>query len=263
MEALAREFGWSEITFVSTSRQTPRVRIWTPYGELPFAGHPTVGTAVVLAAEGIIEPGWATLQLGVGTIAVEVSLHANGGEAMMVQAVPEFGQVVEDRTRLAVALGLQVHDLVDDLPVQMVTTGLKHLLVPLRSLDALQRVQPSPALGDITMPLTGLPWAYVFTAETPDSTATVRARLVAPGMEDAATGSAAGPLGGYLVRYGLHHAGDVEIEQGIEMGRPSRIRVSVPVEGGELGPVRVSGAVRIWGRGDVDETILQSPMLEA
>lgn len=270
MRALAIEFGWSEITFVSPGANVPRVRIWTPYGELPFAGHPTIGTAVVLASEGMIEPGWATIELGVGAIAVEVILSRTGGEATMVQGVPEFGSVFEDRGKLAEALGLQEDDLADDLPAQMVSTGLKHFMVPLRSLDALGRARPGAALDDITVPLTGLPWAYLFTSETPGSTAAVRTRLLAPGMEDAATGSAAGPLGGYLVRYGLHRSGDLEIEQGIEMGRPSSIRVSIPVESGEIGPIRVAGEVRIWGHGTVEDPALNwnrlagaSPMLEA
>ncbi len=263
MRALAIEFGWSEITFVSGGIAGPRIRIWTPYGELPFAGHPTIGTVVVLASEGIIEPGWATIELGVGPIAVEVAPGKAGGEATMVQGVPQFGPVFEDRETLAGALGLQESDLVDDLPAQVVSTGLKHFLVPLRSLDALGRARLVPSLEDITSPLTGLPWAYLFTAETPGSTAAVRARLLAPGMEDAATGSAAGPLGGYLVRYGLHRSGDLEIEQGIEMGRPSVVRVSVPVESGEIGPIRVSGEVRIWGHGTVEDPALASPMLEA
>lgn len=263
MRALAVEFGWSEITFVSGEAGAPHVRIWTPYGELPFAGHPTIGTAVVLASKGIIEPGWATVELGVGAVAVDVTLSRTGGEATMVQGVPEFGPVFEDRGKLARALGLDEGDLADGVPAQMVTTGLRHFLVPLRSLDALDRAQAAPELEDITTPLTGLPWAYLFTSQTPESTAAVRARLLAPGMEDAATGSAAGPLGGYLVRYGLHRSGDLEIEQGIEMGRPSRIRVSAPVESGEIGPIRVSGEVWLWGHGTVDDKALVSPMLEA
>lgn len=263
MRALAIEFGWSEITFVSGRGRAPRIRIWTPYGELPFAGHPTIGTAVVLAAEGIIEPGWVTMELGIGAIAVEVTRSPAGGEATMVQGVPEFGPIFEDRDALAAVLGLHESDLADDLPAQRVSTGLKHFLVPLRSLGALQRARAEPNLKDITDPLTGLPWAYLFSVETPGSTAAARARLLAPGMEDAATGSAAGPLGGYLVRYGLHRWGDLEIEQGIEMGRPSSIRVSVPVRSGEIGPIRVSGEVRIWGEGTVDDRVLSSPMLEA
>lgn len=270
MRALAIEFGWSEITFVSPRARRPCVRIWTPHGELPFAGHPTIGTAVVLASEGFIEPGWTTIELGVGAIAVEVTPSQTGGEATMVQGVPEFGSVFDDRGKLAAALGLQESDLADDLPAQLVSTGLKHFMVPLRSLDALGRARPGPALDDITVPLTGWPWAYLFTSETPGSRAAVRARLLAPGMEDAATGSAAGPLAAYLVRYGLHRSGELEIEQGIEMGRPSSIRVSAPVESGEIGPIRVSGEVWIWGHGTVEDSVLDwnrpagtSPMLEA
>jgi PhzF family phenazine biosynthesis protein len=142
-----------------------------------------------------------------------------------------------------------VQDLVPELPAQVVSTGLDHFLVPIRSRQALARARPTPDLPAITARL-GVRWAYLFSSDTPDTTG-VRARLLAPGAEDAATGSAAGPLGAYLVRYGVHRPGLIEVEQGIEMGRPSRIEVEVPVTGGELGPVRVSGEVRIWGEGTI------------
>ncbi len=82
--------------------------------------------------------------------------------------------------------------------------------------------------------------------------AAARARLLGPGWEDPATGSAAGPLGAYLVHYGLHRPGMIEVEQGIEMGRPSRILVDVSRVSGEIGPVKVTGDVRIWGRGELE-----------
>jgi trans-2,3-dihydro-3-hydroxyanthranilate isomerase len=251
MLALAREFGWSEITFVvSRGDCPPRVRIWTPQAELPFAGHPTVGTAVVLAVEGWIPPQGGTLELGIGAVEVEVEeCQPTGGRAMMTQRAPNFGAEYSDRARLARAFGLDEADLADGLPAQVVSTGLDQFLVPLRSLDALQRASAQSTLAPEVLEAAGGRWAYFFTVETPASNAAARARLLGVGKEDPATGSAAGPLGAYLVRYGLHRAGELEIEQGIEMGRPSRIRVDVPLEGGEIGPVRVSGQVHIWGRG--------------
>jgi trans-2,3-dihydro-3-hydroxyanthranilate isomerase len=251
MFAVAREFGWSEVTFVQWhSDASPRVRIWTPSGELPFAGHPTVGTAVVLASLGRIPLGKSTVQLGIGPIVVDVTrAEADGGSATMTQLAPTFGPIFEDRGRLAKSLGLDEADLAPDLPAQVVSTGLRRLLVPVRSLDALARVRPDPDLYPPLPGEIGARWAYVFTTETPGSMAAARSRLLTPGSEDAATGSAAGPLGAYLVHYGLHRPGAFEIEQGIEMGRPSRILVDVPREDGEIGPVHVSGDVCIWGHG--------------
>jgi trans-2,3-dihydro-3-hydroxyanthranilate isomerase len=256
MALIAREFGWSEITFVLPGEQPGdhRVRIWTPVGELPFAGHPTIGTAVVMATAGHLPPGLNTLILGIGPVEVDVTLDGwTAGSATMTQRAPEFGAIVEDRAALAGRLGLSDSDLVPELPAQVVSTGLAHLVVPLRSLDALGRARPredTPAApiadGDVR-------WAYLFTTETPDSSAAARARLVAPGLEDAATGSAAGPLGAYLVRYGVHRPGVLDIEQGVEMGRPSRLQVDVPVESGTIGPIRVTGEVRIWGRGQLTD----------
>jgi trans-2,3-dihydro-3-hydroxyanthranilate isomerase len=109
MASLAREFGWSEITFVLPAEGGGpiRVRIWTPQGELPFAGHPVVGTAVVLAAEGLTQPGLTLLELGIGAVAVEVSLTGPaGGTAIMTQQQPAFGRILDDRATLAAAVGL-------------------------------------------------------------------------------------------------------------------------------------------------------------
>jgi trans-2,3-dihydro-3-hydroxyanthranilate isomerase len=251
MALLAREFDWSEITFVIPPEgdRPIRVRIWTPSGELPFAGHPTVGTAVVLAATGRTAPGLALLELGLGPVAVEVTLtDAKSGRATMTQRRPVFGQTVDDRPAVAAALGLAETEIAPDLPVQVVSTGLEHLLVPVRSLAALSSARATGSgLGMLSYDLQD--FMYAFTVDTPGSPAAARARLLGSRGEDPATGSAAGPLGAYLVRYGLHRAGAMDIEQGIEMGRPSRIQVDVPTEAGEIGPVRVTGEVRIWGTG--------------
>ncbi len=251
MFALAGEFGWSEITFVSLQGAgSLRVRIWTPRGELPFAGHPTVGTAVVLAAGGYIEVGRHVFELGIGPVEVEVAeVGPSGGRASMTQRAPEFKDTFDDPARLAAALGLLDEDLAPGLPAQIVSTGLDHFMVPLTSLAALGRARCHNDLLPKVLSEIGARSAYVFAVETPRSTAVARARLLGVDYEDAATGSAAGPLGAYLVQYGLRRAGEMEIEQGIEMGRPSRIWVDVPSEGHIIGPVRVSGSVHIWATG--------------
>ncbi len=265
MFSLAREFGWSEITFVTQDQdgQPPRVRIWTPQGELPFAGHPTIGTAVVLAATGRTDVGWSMLLLGIGPVAVEVTAASSaGGHATMTQRTPEIGALFEDRARLAQALGLQEEDLVAELPARIVSTGLPHFMVPVRSLEALSRARAVPNLLPQVTTEVGARWAYLFCTDTPGSAAVARTRLLGVGMDDPATGSAAGPLGAYLVHYGLHRGGTMDIEQGIELGRPSRISVEVPVEAGEIGPVRVSGRVHIWAQGSLQDGALLSSKLE-
>jgi trans-2,3-dihydro-3-hydroxyanthranilate isomerase len=252
MADLAREFAWSEVTFVlPQSGSMPRVRIWTPYGELPFAGHPVVGTAVVLAVEGLLEDG-AGLELGIGRVEVRVTdVTSTGGRATMVQRAPIFGAILEDRGRVAAALSLQEDELAPELELQIVSTGADHLMVPLRTSESLARARAIPELLPAVLREAGVRWAYLFTVDTPQSNAAARARLLGVGLEDAATGSAAGPLGAYLVEYGLHRAGMLDIEQGVEMGRPSRISVDVPLQGHVIGPVSVTGTVRIWGRGSV------------
>lgn len=254
MLAVAREFGWSEVTFVQSRGEDrpPLVRIWTPHGELPFAGHPTIGTAIVLAASGVIDVGWNVLELGLGPIAVEVtSCSPAGGSATMVQQAPRFEAVLSDRIRAAAALGLDTSDLVAELPVEVVSTGSRHLMVPVATIEALSRAQPEPGIFPAMTAGLGVRWAYVFCTDTPGTAAAARARLLQVGREDPATGSAAGALAAYLVRYGIHQAGELDIEQGVEIQRPSRIIAHVPLEDGEIGPVRVSGNVHIWGEGTV------------
>jgi PhzF family phenazine biosynthesis protein len=229
------------------------VRIWTPYGELPFGGHPTIGTAVVLAAEGLLPVEAGGLELSIGRFDVQVSgITGAGGHATMMQRAPVFGAILKDRGRVAAALSLQDEDLAPELESQIVSTGADHLMVPIRTTEALTRARPVPRLLPAVLQEVGARRAYLFTVDTPQSNAAARARLLAVGFEDAGTGGAAGPLGAYLVQYGLHRAGTLDIEQGIEMGRPSRISVDVPLHGHVIGPVSVTGAVRIWGRGAVE-----------
>jgi trans-2,3-dihydro-3-hydroxyanthranilate isomerase len=257
MHCLAREFAWSEITFVlPRPGNIPRVRIWAPSGELPFAGHPVVGTAVVLAAQGLLESENEGIELGIGRVDVGVAdvSHA-GGSATMVQRAPTFGAILEDRAGLAAALSLQEEDLVPGLESQIVSTGSSHLMVPVRSTAALTKARAVDDLLAAVLRDVGVRNAYLFTVDTPDTNAAARARLLSFGAEDAATGSAAGSLGAYLVRYGLHRSGTLDIEQGVDIGRPSRISVDVPLRGHIIGPVSVSGTVRIWGHGSVEVAV--------
>lgn len=244
MQAIAREFNFSETTFVLPSTRPGcdlRVRIFTPLIELPMAGHPTVGTTVVLHREGRIGRR-ATLELGVGPTPVELD---GRGHAWMTQQPPEFGPEPPDRAELAAALGLGTADLVADLPAQVVSTGNPFLLVPVVSIAALGRARPDHARWDpVSALLPQHPAAYLFVPAEGD---TVRTRLFSPTLtsEDPATGSAAGPLGAYAAR----HLGRTSllVEQGVEIGRRSFITVDASGE-----RPRVGGPAVIVAAGELD-----------
>ncbi|MCX6022600.1 MAG: PhzF family phenazine biosynthesis protein, partial [Chloroflexi bacterium] len=252
MAALAREFGWSEVTFVepaSGSGAAARVRIWTPTGELPFAGHPTVGTTVALARRGLLPAsGHGVLELGIGPTPVEVlELDAQGGRARMIQQRPRFGSPLTARSAIAAAFGLAPDDLNPDLAPQVVSTGFPFLMVPLRHPALLARLRPDSLLLPALLHETGAHRPYCFALPTDGGP--VRARMLDTDREDAATGSAAGALGAYLVERGVLPFGPVRIAQGEEMGRPGEIFVEVGRDGDGATEVKVSGRVQVWAEG--------------
>jgi trans-2,3-dihydro-3-hydroxyanthranilate isomerase len=222
MQAIAREFNFSETTFVTPSNEPGcdwRVRIFTPVYELPMAGHPTVGTAVVLREEGIVEAR-VVFELGVGPTPVEFGAD---GLAWMTQPEARFLATVGDRALVAAALSLLPDDIRDDLPLQVVSSGNPFLIVPIVSMEALGRMKANMELWDQATASMERGGVYGF-AET--GKGRLRSRMFAPALgvaEDPATGSAAGPVGAYLAR----HLGvtSLLIEQGVEMGRPSVLHV--------------------------------------
>lgn len=258
MQAIAREMNLSETTFVFPSdRATRRVRFFTPNAEIPLAGHPTIGTWWLLAELGQIElPDHGverfTQETGAGVLPVDVySKGGKPGRVVMVQALPEFGQLVANSSELGLALGGQKDTVLSDPQPQVVSTALPQLMVPIRSLAELQRLPSGGAGGKLVSLLRelGTDCAMCYTPETVDSGATVHCRMFAPGLgvpEDPATGSAAGALGSYLVWHNIVRPHDgfgaVMVEQGLEIGRPSRIHVEIAVgNGGEITEVRVGG----------------------
>jgi trans-2,3-dihydro-3-hydroxyanthranilate isomerase len=246
MQVLAREINFSETTFVTHAEgDRYAMRIFTPGQELPFAGHPTIGTAFVLASEGRITSP-ATQVVVAGEYPVEVDLAAC--RASMRQLPPDFGVVFEDRDLAARAAGLAPGDLREDVPMQVVSTGLPHLVVPVRDHATLRTASRDERLvGEVCRATRGESM-YLF-AETADG-ATARMFDWEHGVgEDPATGSAGGPLGAYLARYGLAGMpGSVRIRQGEQVGRPSLIEVEVAPEG-DTWRVEVAGGIRIVGEG--------------
>jgi trans-2,3-dihydro-3-hydroxyanthranilate isomerase len=265
MQELAHEMNFSESTFVMPleSSGARRVRIFTPRREIPMAGHPTVGTTWVLASRGEIalqsSSVDATLLLGIGPVTVTVeSTNGKPDFVWMAHREPEFGAKRDDRERIAEALGITAAAIRDDLPVQSVSTGFPFTLVPLKTIDALARcVSSGSALaalfktGDRMQPI------YMFVANESGEFA-ARSRMFAPHtdaiLEDPATGSAAAPFGAYAATYGLIKPApkaSFVIQQGVEMGRPSEIRVEVARKESGAFAIRIGGRCAIVGEGSM------------
>ncbi len=230
MQALALEMNYSETTFIL--RDTPRnggfdVRIFTPAEELPFAGHPTLGTAYVIQQEVIDQPVEnVTLNLAVGQIPVEISYAGNEpSELWMHQNPPDFG-VVFQPDALAAVLNLRIDDIDTRFPIQDVSTGLPFIIVPLRSKDAVERCKINLDALDALTKKSRAKAIFVFCPETVHSQNNLHARMFAYHfniIEDPATGSANGCLAGYLVKHRYFGTDriDVRVEQGYQVNRPS------------------------------------------
>jgi trans-2,3-dihydro-3-hydroxyanthranilate isomerase len=248
MQAIAREMNLSETVFVqkpTDDRALARLRIFTTKEELKLAGHPVIGTWFLLAQLGVVpaqEGGVHVMQqTGAGVLPVEIRFKDGRPQRVtMTQKQASFKPSKIDKKKLTAALGLFTKDLHSQLEPEFVSTGIFNLMVPLKSRSALANIQMNMVeLSRLLGKQAAL--AYCFTA---GSNHTVHARGMMPWelYEDAATGSAAGSLGAYLVRHGKLGAGHtLHVAQGVEMGRPSDIEVEVTQTGKKLTP-RVSGA---------------------
>ena len=269
MQSIAKEMNFSETTFVvppDDPANDYRVRIFTPASELPIAGHPTVGTSYVLARERMIERdgGEANIVLEEGVGPVPVRVEFKDGEpsfAEMRQPLPSFGPRFEDAAALAEMLSLDARDITDTgLPPEVVACGQPFLYVPLRDLSAIRRIRLRLDVWDRLVGGSEAQNVFVFTREVEHDGSTVHSRMFAPGIgigEDAATGAASGPLGSYLVRHRVFPSdGRAEFisEQGIEMGRPSVIKIRIEHDGPDIRAVRVGGECVFMGEGFLEVT---------
>jgi trans-2,3-dihydro-3-hydroxyanthranilate isomerase len=246
MQAVALEIGFSETTFVTDAAgDRYRMRIFTPHHELPFAGHPTLGTAFVLVSEGKVSSP-AVQEVAAGEFRVEADIE--GGKARVQQHAPIYGPEVGPPDRVAAAAGIEEGDLHPDLPPQVVSTGTATLIVPASSAEAVAAARPQLGMIDGLTTELQTDGLYLF-AITDDG---AKARFFAPGIavdEDPGTGSAAGPLGAYLSARGAGGMpGRLLIRQGEEVRRPCLLEVEVEPEG-ESWRVLVGGGVFVVGSG--------------
>ncbi len=264
MQAVTREMNFSECTYVLPAEAAGtdiRMRIFTPFNEMPMAGHPTIGSTFALAHTGVIKKNAQRFVFGLNIGPTPVALEWADGRlsfGWMTQRPPTFGPIVSQRASCADALGLKAEDLSDTLPVQEVSCGVPYLVVPLRDHQAVDRAVTDSAGFTRLCAACGLDLPiFLFSVGGPSSDDTVYGRMFAPDfgiIEDPATGSAAGPVGCYVVHHGVvtaDPARPIQISQGVAMGRPSRIYVSVDGEPKDITGVKVGGTAVLVGRGEL------------
>ena len=275
MMKIAREMNLSETVFVLKSESDEvlrRLRIFTPAREIPFAGHPIVGTWAALTGEGVVPvpEGGNGLQrifheVGIGVLPVDIEFKdGKPAQVVMTQGTFKIIHEIEDaqeQAEVARALGIAREDLDESLPIQVITTGLSCLVVPIRSLADLRDVRINATMLAEIYTRHGGTGCHAFTRETLEVGASrAHARFFAPAdniPEDPATGSACGALGAYLV----HHGGlslepengryKFVIEQGDFIHRPSRINLDVKGQAGSVEEVKVGGSAVLVARGEV------------
>jgi trans-2,3-dihydro-3-hydroxyanthranilate isomerase len=263
MQAMAREFNLSETVFVLTpkvSAHRAQVRIFTPRAELPFAGHPTIGTAVLLARlDGGAGERELVLEEGIGPVRCVVAPREGGGFARFdVAQEPEEAGPAEDPAAIAAALGLTLDDLGCEkfLPGHW-SAGMPVTFVPVRSLEVVERSRPDPRLWDDAFGPDDPAAVFVFCRQTAEPGHAFHARMFAPSLgvpEDPATGSAVAAFAGLLGRDGGLPDGEHElgIEQGYEMGRPSLIRLGITLQGGKLFAASIGGDAVVVSEGTIE-----------
>lgn len=250
MQRIAREFNFSESTFVlppEDAANTRRVRIFTPFRELPFAGHPNIGTAIALVASGEVDAGILRFEEDAGLVPVRVEQDAAGAlRAELTAPQPPEPGAVFDPAELAPALGLDTADIVTDRhPPQLISAGIAFLCIELRDRAALARSRLTANAAERVTP-SGAVGVLLYTRDAADGF-DLQARMYGVGVgvdEDPATGSAAAALAGLLAL--LDERGEVtlrwRIAQGIEMGRSSLLEASADKRDGKVTAIRVGGA---------------------
>lgn len=256
MQSIAKEMNLSETTFIVPREAAVeqergiRVRIFTVQEELPFAGHPTLGTAFALRGHSGAQQ--IVLELNVGKVPVHFEDHAaEAAFGEMTQIDPTFG-AQHDREAVARATGLRIDDFDDSLPIETVSTGIPFTVTPLKSLTVIQNLHIDSQRAADYLEKTGGKFFYFVTRETVARDARLHARMLSYNGEDPATGSAAGCSAAWMLAHGVAAVDErVLLEQGVEMKRPSRIFVRSSQRDNRIVNVRVGGhAVEIM-RGEI------------
>lgn len=260
MQRIAREFNLSETTFIlppANPKHTAHVRIFTPYSELPFAGHPTLGTTFVLRGDS--QATEFVLEEGAGPVPVRVATAADGNARFWLTTPPiRFGERI-DRQPVAAALGLKPDDLHADVAPEVATAGPPFLFVPVKSRELVDRIElldDRELRGALPNAPAGV-YAFALLDRTEDGTYAAYGRLFAPEQgiaEDPATGSAIGPLTALMMRRGMIPREDglrVLVEQGTKLGRRSLLYALAHVDGADDPRIEVGGSVVPIGRGEL------------
>ncbi len=254
MQKIALEFHFSETTFIlkyKNNEEDWNVRIFTPHNEVPFAGHPTLGTAFIIMKELAVNKKGITLNLKAGKIPV-TSDEGGGGILWMKQLNPEFSRIF-DKNDIAGIINMSPGEIDDEYPIQEVSTGLSIIIIPIKKLSSVKKAVTDihafkSYFGELGRPL------FIFCPETYDKNNQINCRMFADYFgipEDPATGSANGCLAGYLVKYGYFNKSeiDIRVEQGYEIGRPSLLRLKAKKESDETIDVKVGGRVALIAKG--------------
>jgi trans-2,3-dihydro-3-hydroxyanthranilate isomerase len=276
MRAIAREFNYSETVFVlppENPAHTRRLRIFTPGAEMPFAGHPTVGTAFILASCGelVLRADTTGIIFEEGVGPVPVSIRSHNGQPTFTQLsaakMPEFGPQPPSNEAIASVFSLQPDDLLtDDFAPQSVSCGVPFLFVPVRNREVLARLRLNTALWEQILKPTWAPEVFLFAFDPELPGSDLHARMFAPALglqEDPATGAAATALAGYLGARAGRSTGSAlpapgggtlrwVVEQGFEMGRPSILEVELDQKAGQPTAIRVGGASILVSEGWIE-----------
>ncbi len=268
MQAVAREFNLSETVFVLPSHDpvnTARIRIFTPQRELPFAGHPTIGTAVLIAqldAPGLLSAQdlSVVLEEEVGNVACTVA-HRKGRApraSFQLPTEPKEVAIAPDDALIAAALGLEPDDIGFEKHFPTIwSAGLGFTFVPVRSMEAIGRARPVMSCWANGVGPADHPNAFLYTRDVAREGSAFHARMFAPSMgvtEDPATGSAVAAFAGAIMQFENPTDGNhvYVVEQGFEMGRPSLITLGIDVEERQLVDASIGGAAVLVAQGTID-----------
>jgi len=251
MQKISKEMNLSETAFVFPSANLLAdysIRIYTPEKELPFAGHPTLGTAHILRETGKVPGGSYIIKLAMAAGIINVASKDLGNFLYMKHPLPEIRLPLKCANEISEALGIPISDInYSYCPIQIISTGLPVLIVPITSLDAIKNITVEPNKLKKLLVALGTEMVYTFTQQTINANASIHSRAFAPGLgigEDPATGSAAGAIAAYLYKHKLlpeQMQNSIYIEQGFEIGRPSSIHVKIEQKANELKSILVGG----------------------